>query len=145
MKKNIYGADILNYNVNRCKLLVVLFGFLKGENIKEKDIHVIQTDSLKHKWNLSGEYLRHYFQNKQCIYSIIDFNSTKVFDVQTYTAITFINKRKNESILYDRIDDDETPQSFLNNIELTENLYKELSVKKWRLLCGDERKNIYAI
>ena len=214
VKKNIYGADILNYNVNRCKLLVVLFGFLKGENIKEKDIHVIQTDSLKHKWNttfdavvgnppyvkfqdldetlrnylftnwettklgtynlyfaffelgykllksngrlgyitpnnfftsLSGEYLRHYFQNKQCIYSIIDFNSTKVFDVQTYTAITFINKRKNESILYDRIDDDETPQSFLNNIELTENLYKELSVKKWRLLCGDERKNIYAI
>lgn len=214
VKNNIYGADILSYNVQRCKLIVILFGLTKNEIINDADINVIQTDSLKHKWNvkfdaivgnppyvkfqdldestrnyllknwettklgtynlyfaffelglkllspsgrlgyitpnnyftsLSGEYLRTYFQNKSCIYKIIDFNCTKVFDVQTYTAITFLNKEKNDSILYDRIEDNEKPQDFLNDINLTGNPYSELSVKKWRLLCGNERYNIHAI
>ena len=214
IKNNIYGADILGYNVQRCKLVIILFGLTNGEIIHDADINVIQTDSLKHKWDvtfdaivgnppyvkfqdldestrnyllnnwettkigtynlyfaffelglkllspsgrlgyitpnnyftsLSGECLREFFQNKTCIYKIVDFNSTKVFDVQTYTAITFLNKEKNGSILYDRIEDGEKPQDFLNNINLTDNLYSDLSIKKWRLLCGNERQNIYAI
>ena len=214
VRNNIFGADILDYNVQRCKTIIILFGLTQNEIVNEQDINVIQTDSLKHKWNLSfdkivgnppyvkfqdldeatrnflldnwettklgtynlyfaffelglkllkkegrlgyitpnnyftslsGEYLRTYFQNNNSIYKILDFNSTKVFDVQTYTAITFLNKKKNKSILYDRIDDGETPIDFLSNVEFTPNSYSDLSVKKWRLLCGDERQNIYAI
>ena len=95
--------------------------------------------------SLSGEPLRTFFQNKNCIYKIVDFNCTKVFDVQTYTAITFLNKQRNTEIQYDRIEDNETPIEFLGKVETTGNPYDNLSVKKWRLLCGEERHNIYMI
>lgn len=214
VKENIYGADILIYNIKRCKLLIILFGLRHNEIIDEQDININCADSLKQSWDikfdaivgnppyvkfqdldeetrnyllnnwdttksgtfnlyfaffelglkvlnengklgyitpnnyftsLSGEYLRTFFQNKKCIYKIVDFNCTKVFDVQTYTAITFINKEQNRSIEYDRIDENESPNDFLKRIRPTINLYSDLSVKKWRLLCEDERKNIFAI
>jgi len=211
---NIYGNDILEYNIKRCKILVMLYALGHNEIINEQDIHVFAGDSLKNKWNikfdavvgnppyvkfqdldeetrkylfsnwettkagtynlyfaffelglkvlkdngkmgyitpnnyftsLSGEYLRTFFQNIKCIYKILDFKYTKVFDVQTYTAITFINKRENETIEYGRISDNETPWEFLKKVNFTENKYTELSAKKWRLLCDEERENIYAI
>ena len=214
VKNNIYGADILKYNVERCKLMIILYGLSKDEVIDESSINVYQCDSLKKEWekkfdvivgnppyvkfqdldddtrlyllnhwtttklgtynlyfaffelglkllsdkgrlgyitpnnyftSLSGEPLRMFFQNKSCIYKIVDFNSTKVFDVQTYTAITFLNKQKNSEIQYDRIEENESPLDFLENVKTTENPYSYLSVKKWRLLCGDERYNIYRI
>lgn len=214
VKKNIYGSDILGYNVERCKLMIILYGLTKNEIIDVNDINIFHCDSLKKEWevkfdvivgnppyvkfqdlddatraylfnnwtttklgtynlyfaffelglkllanngrlgyitpnnyftSLSGEPLRAFFQSKNCIYKIVDFNSTKVFDVQTYTAITFVNKRKNDVIQYDRIEDIETPVEFLNNIETTDNSYNSLSIKKWRLLCGEERHNIYQI
>lgn len=210
----IFGGDIIDYNVRRCKLLVMLYGLMHGEVISEHEINISQGDSLKRQWgmrfdiivgnppyvkfqdldedtraylfkqwettkqgtynlyfaffelglklltpngrlgyitpnnyftSLSGEPLRAFFQSKQCIYSIIDFNCTKVFDVQTYTAITFVNKDRNQHIGYARIDDGMTPNAFLKQISLTMNEYTALSVKKWRLLCGEERQNIYAI
>lgn len=95
--------------------------------------------------SLSGEPLRQFFQDNKSIYQIVDFDATKVFEVQTYTAITFLNKRKNEYIEYDRIDRGETPVMFLSAITLTPNFYQDLSAKKWRLLCGDERNNIRVI
>ncbi len=95
--------------------------------------------------SLAGESLRNYFQQHQCIYKIVDFNATKVFDVQTYTAISFINKQKNNSIEYGRIKDNQTPSDFLNVIFFSSNPYDSLNPKKWRLLCGDERYNIKQI
>lgn len=214
IKRNIFGVDILSYNVERCKLLIIVFGLSKNEIINVDDIHVFQADSLKKEWDnkfdvivgnppyvkfqdlddstrsfllnhcetmklgtynlyfaffelglkllspngrlgyitpnnyftsLSGEPLRSFFHREKCIYKIIDFSSTKVFDVQTYTAITFLNKIKNDVILYDRIEDNESPIDFLDNIETTNNMYSELLVKKWRLLCGEDRDNIYKI
>ena len=214
VKHNIYGSDILGYNVERCKLLIILFGLSHNEVIDPNNINVIQSDSLKRQWNkkfdvivgnppyvkfqdldedyrkylhdnwqttklgtynlyfaffelglkiladdgrlgyitpnnfftsLSAEPLRSFFQNKNCIYKIVDFNSTKVFDVQTYTAITFLNKKVNSEIQYDRIEDNEKPIDFINNIETTDNFYIDLSIKKWRLLCGEEQHNIYMI
>lgn len=214
VKNNIYGFDILEYNVDRCKLMIILYGLSKNEVIDADSINVFQCDSIKKCWNrqfdvvvgnppyvkfqdldddvrkylsdhyfttklgtynlyfaffelglnllgtngrlgyitpnnyftsLSAEPLRLFFQNQNCIYKIIDFNCTKVFDVQTYTAITFLNKQKNNQILYDRIDDNETPLSFLDNVTTTANSYNNLVVKKWRLLCGEERENIYKI
>lgn len=95
--------------------------------------------------SLSGEPLRSFFQINKSIYQIVDFDATKVFDVQTYTAITFLNKKENEFISYDRIDRNESPKDFLAQIVLTKNSYSDLSEKKWRLLCGKERENIKAI
>ena len=42
--------------------------------------------------SISGKPLRLYFQNKQCIYKIIDFKDKKIFNAQTYTAITFLDR-----------------------------------------------------
>lgn len=95
--------------------------------------------------SLSAEPLRHFFQENKSIYQIVDFDATKVFDVQTYTAISFLDKNTNHHILYDRIGRKEETTDFLSNISLTPNSYKDLSVKKWRLLCGDERDNIKKI
>ena len=211
---NLYGADILEYNTRRSKLLIILYALMNGEVIDEGDIHIYTADSLRCSWphkfdfvvgnppyvkfqdldnvtrtfllesyqttklgtynlyfaffelglsllnekgklgyitpnnyftSLSGEPLRQFFQNNRSIYQIVDFDATKVFEVQTYTAITFLNKKKNEEILYDRIDRCETPESFLDDISLTGNKYSDLSSKKWRLLCGNERSNIQVI
>ncbi len=169
LKNNLRGADILDYNVRRAKLLINLFALINNENVSEDDINIICCDSLRYNWNqkfecivgnppyvkfqdmtdesrnflasnwattsfgtynlyftffelgynllsdsgrlgyitpnnfftsLAGESLRTYFQQHQCIYKIVDFNATKVFDVQTYTAISFLNKQKNSSIEY---------------------------------------------
>lgn len=214
IKENLYGADILEYNTRRSKLLIILYALMNGEIIDEGDIHIYTADSLRCDWpnkfdavvgnppyvkfqdlddvtrafllesyqttklgtynlyfaffelglallnesgklgyitpnnyftSLSGEPLRQFFQNNKSIYQIVDFDATKVFEVQTYTAITFLNKKDNQEIMYDRIDRGETPASFLDNITLTGNKYSDLSSKKWRLLCGDERKNIKVI
>ena len=214
INENIFGADILKYNVDRCKLLILLYALKNNEILDITDINIINTDSLKYAWkskfdvvvgnppyvkfqdlnddarkflfnnytttklgtynlyfaffelgykllnkngklgyitpnnyftSLSGECLRKFLQEKQSVKTIIDFNSTKVFSVQTYTSITFLTKEKNKNILYDRIKEGELPEKFLQNISLTENYYSDLSTKKWRLLCGNERQNISKI
>ncbi|MBD5195351.1 MAG: N-6 DNA methylase [Bacteroidales bacterium] len=208
LRKNLRGADILDYNVRRAKLLIILFALMNQENISPDDIHIICCDSLRYNWNqkfdcivgnppyvkfqdmtddsrafladnwattsfgtfnlyfaffelgynllsdtgrlgyitpnnfftsLAGESLRTYFQQHQCVYKIVDFNATKVFDVQTYTAISFLNKHKNDSIEYGRIKDNQTPFDFLNVIFFSSNPYEGLNAKKWRLLCGEAR------
>lgn len=214
VRDNIYGSDILEYNINRCKLLITLYALSEEENIEPEDIHLTCTDSLAHKWemkfdavvgnppyvkfqdmddttrefllknydttkfgtynlyfaffelglsllnesgklgyitpnnyftSLAGENLRIYFQNTQSVYSIVDFGATKVFDVQTYTAITFLNKEKNSFIEYSRIGENQTPEAYLWCLEFTNNFYRDLNTKKWRLLCGNERGNIHNI
>lgn len=214
LRENIYGADILPYNVRRTKMLIMLYALSINEIVKESDINILNIDSLKYNWDtsfdaiignppyvkfqdleddtrnyllnnwettkfgtynlyfaffelglkllsnkgklgyitpnnyftsLSGECLRSYFQHNRCIESIVDFNSTKVFDVQTYTAITFINKNQNEFIKFDRIAEQQIPQDFLKKVSFTNNSYDDLNVKKWRLLCGSERDNISKI
>lgn len=214
IRENVYGADILPYNIHRCQLLLSLLALSRGEVIDIADMNLICCDSLKHNWNLkydavvgnppyvkfqdmddatrefllskfkttrfgtynlyfaffelglnllkdsgklgyitpnnyftslAGECLRSFFQNEQCVYQIVDFNSTKVFEVQTYTAISFLNKIKNPFIRYDRIAKGASPQDFLGDVHYTDNPYSSLSVKKWRLLCGTERENIAKI
>lgn len=214
VKENLYGADILEYNTRRSKLLLILYAIMNGEIVDEGDIHIYTADSLRCTWpckfdyvvgnppyvkfqdlddatrtflfesyqttklgtynlyfaffelglkllnedgklgyitpnnyftSLSGEPLREFFQTNKAIYQIVDFDATKVFEVQTYTAITFLNKKENRHILYDRIERGASPSQFLTAITLTSNEYTDLSAKKWRLLCGDERKNIQII
>ncbi|MFQ5825668.1 MAG: Eco57I restriction-modification methylase domain-containing protein, partial [bacterium] len=95
--------------------------------------------------SLAGESLRGYFQNKQCITCIVDFSHTKVFNAQTYTAITFLNKKKNPEVIYDRIEENQKPEVFLGNINGSPNKVSELNIKKWRLLKSDEQENIRII
>ncbi|MGH9949980.1 MAG: DNA methyltransferase, partial [Pyrinomonadaceae bacterium] len=76
---------------------------------------------------------------------ILDFSHRKFFDAQTYTAITFLDKKPNDAILYDRIKPDQSPESFLLNANGSTNSVKDLNVKKWRLLKQDEQQIIRTI
>ena len=165
LRENIYGADILPYNVRRTKMLIMLYALSINEIVKESDINILNIDSLKYNWDtsfdaiignppyvkfqdleddtrnyllnnwettkfgtynlyfaffelglkllsnkgklgyitpnnyftsLSGECLRSYFQHNRCIESIVDFNSTKVFDVQTYTCLLYTSDAADE-------------------------------------------------
>lgn len=211
VKENLYGADLLDYNVRRSKLLIMLYGLSRNEVIQEDNISIITTNSLTYSWeqsfdavignppyvkfqdmedgtrkilsngfhttdfgtynlyfaffeiglrllnnhgmlgfitpnnyftSLSGESLRTFFQANRSVWRVVDFNATKVFSVQTYTAITFLTKKKNESIGYSRIMDGQGVREFLASAQFTGNRYEDLNVKKWRLLCGNEREII---
>lgn len=211
--ENIFGADILEYNTFRSKLLLTLYGLKFNEKIDVNRINIITCNSLNYDWkikfdavvgnppyvkfqdmdenmrsfllqnyqttqhgtynlyfaffelglkylnsngrlgyitpnnyftSLSGVSLRSFFQSNSCVYKIVDFNSKKVFDVQTYTAITFLNKKQNKDILYARIED-QSIQNFLLKPVFSPNNYDDLLEKKWRLLCAEERENIYKI
>jgi len=214
IKQNIYGSDILCYNVKRSKIILSLFGLIHNEIIEESDFNIYNQDSLKADWkskfeiivgnppyvkfqdlsdenrlyliknwksiengtynlyfaffelghkllskngrlgyitpnnyftSLAGISLRKYFLKTKCITRIVDFRHKKVFDAQTYTAITFLNKRENESILFDKIKDNETCSNFLISANGSPNFLKNLNVKKWRLLKSKEQENIKII
>ncbi|MCD7937443.1 MAG: Eco57I restriction-modification methylase domain-containing protein, partial [Tannerellaceae bacterium] len=211
IKDNIYGCDILDYNIKRTKLLLSILALSNGEILENGDFNLYCHDSLRAKWDsdfhnivgnppyvkfqdlsddnrtylarnwtttesgtfnlyfaffelgfkllspngklgyitpnnyftsLAGASIRNFFQQKKCVSRIVDFNCKKVFDAQTYTAITFLNKEENESILFDRIKDEYNPKEFLTIANGSPNNLKELNAKKWRLLKTDEQKNI---
>lgn len=214
IKENIYGSDILDYNVNRSKIILSLYGLLNNEVIEDSDFNIFNQDSLKADWSnnfqvivgnppyvkyqdLSDENrkyltqnwetiengtfnlyfaffelghklldldgrlgyitpnnyftslaalpLRHYFLQNKCLKKVVDFSHKKVFDAQTYTAISFVTKRINEEILYDKIKDNQECDEFLLSVKGSPNYIKNLNVKKWRLLKTDEQENIRII
>ncbi|MFL0094382.1 class I SAM-dependent DNA methyltransferase [Tenacibaculum maritimum] len=214
IKENIYGSDILNYNVKRSKIILSLYGLLNNEIIEESDFNIYNQDSLKANWenefeiivgnppyvkfqdlsdenrlylinnwksiengtfnlyfaffelghklltkngklgyitpnnyftSLAGLSLRQYFLQSKCVTRIVDFRHKKVFDAQTYTAITFVNKKNNESILFDKIKDKQTCSDFLISANGSPNYLKNLDVSKWRLLKTKEQENIKII
>ncbi|MGH1433804.1 MAG: HsdM family class I SAM-dependent methyltransferase [Lewinella sp.] len=214
VSENVFGADILEYNIRRAKLLLSIYALENGEVLREEDFNLLHIDSLRHVWerefdvvvgnppyvkyqdlddenreylihnwktikvgtfnmyfaffelgyrllketgrlgyitpnnyftSLAGESLRVFFQQQECIYKIIDFSHHKVFDAQTYTTLTFINKKNNREILFDRINGKYKPEGFLKNVDTSPNPLSALSTKKWRLLKSEERKVIHAI
>lgn len=214
IKENIYGSDILEYNIIRAKLILTIYALQNGEILSESDFNLYNQDSLRTTWKLSfdnivgnppyvkfqdltgenrnyltkhwttvdggtfnlyfaffelgykllkttgklgyitpnnyftslaGEALRKYFLHQKCVTRIIDFSHKKVFDAQTYTAITFINKKQNNTITYDRIKEGYSPKLFLANANGSPNYLENLNVKKWRLLKTDEQQNIKTI
>ncbi len=214
IKDNIYGSDILEYNVNRSKIILSLFGLLNDEIIEESDFNIYNQDSLMTDWknkfeiivgnppyvkfqdlsdanrinlinnwksigngtfnlyfaffelgykllstngklgyitpnnyftSLAGLSLRQFFSTTKCVTRIIDFRHKKVFDAQTYTAITFVDKMPNEFILFDKIKDDQSCSNFLTSANGSTNHLKNLDVNKWRLLKSKEQENIKTI
>jgi adenine-specific DNA-methyltransferase len=214
IKENIFGSDILEYNIHRTKLILTIYALQNGELLKDTDFNLYHQDSLRAKWrmtfdniignppyvkfqdltndnrshlakyfktveggtfnlyfaffelgykllnktgklgyitpnnyftSLAGESIRKYFQNQKCVKRILDFSHKKIFDAQTYTAITFLNKKQNEAITYDRIKEGYTPQTFLEKANGSPNYLKDLNYKKWRLLKTDEQQIIKSI
>ena len=214
IKENIFGSDILEYNIHRTKLILTVYALQNGELLSDIDFNLYHQDSLQAKWNdsfdnivgnppyvkfqdlteenriylsknwttteggtynlyfaffelgynllnptgklgyitpnnfftsLAGESLRKYFQNKKCVTRIIDFSHKKVFDAQTYTALTFLNKKENEAITFDRIKKEYSPEKYLPKANGSPNYLKDLNFKKWRLLKTDEQQNIKII
>lgn len=214
IQSNIYGSDILNYNIKRSKIILSLFGLLNNEIIEETDFNIYYQDSLKADWenefevivgnppyvkyqdlsdenrlylinnwktiengtfnlyfaffelgyklltskgklgyitpnsyftSLAGLSLRKYFSQNKCLTRIVDFRHKKVFDAQTYTAITFLNKKVNEAILFDKIKDEQSCTDFLISANGSPNYWENLNVKKWRLLKTGEQENIKRI
>ncbi len=214
IQENIYGSDILEYNIHRAKLLLTIFALQNGENVNESDFNLYTQDSLRANWkiefdnivgnppyvkfqdlsdenrkylaknwttvdngsfnlyfaffelgykllnskgklgfitpnnyftSLAGVSIRKYFQQKKCVTRIIDFSHNKVFDAQTYTALTFLNKNENEALTFDRIKEGYKPENFLPIANGSPNYFKNLDYKKWRLLKTDEQKNIKQI
>lgn len=214
IKENIFGSDILEYNIYRAKLILTIYALQNGEQLKDSDFNLYHQDSLRTNWKMSfdnivgnppyvkfqdltddnrnylakhwttveggtfnlyfaffelgykllkptgklgyitpnnyftslaGEAIRKYFLHQKCVTRIIDFSHKKVFDAQTYTAITFLNKLQNEAITYDRIKDGYSPELFLANANGSPNYLENLNVKKWRLLKTDEQQNIKTI
>jgi len=214
IKENIYGSDILSYNIKRSKIILSLFGLLNNEKIEDSDFNIHHQDSLKAGWktkfevivgnppyvkyqdlsdenrlylirhwktieygtfnlyfaffelghklleldgrlgyitpnnyftSLAGLSLRQYFLQNKCLTRIIDFSHKKVFDAQTYTAISFANKKVNEEIFYDKIKNNQACDDFLISANGSPNKIKNLNVKKWRLLKTEEQENIRII
>lgn len=214
VKENIFGSDILDYNIHRAKLLLTIFALENNENLEEQDFNLYIQDSLKAKWSnefdnivgnppyvkfqdlsdesrnylsknwttieggtfnlyfaffelgykllspsgklgfitpnnyftsLAGVSIRRYFQQTKCVTRIIDFSHKKVFDAQTYTALTFLNKQENDFLTFDRIKEGYKPEEFLPIANGSPNYFKNLDAKKWRLLKSDEQKNIKQI
>jgi type I restriction-modification system DNA methylase subunit len=214
VKQNIFGADILNFNIVRAKILLSLFAMQNNEILEEIDFNLSTVDSLRKNWDqkfdnvignppyvkfqdlspenriylinnydsikqgtfnlyfaffelgfrllkengklgyitpnnyftsLAAEPLRIYLTNSKCVERVVDFNHKKVFDVQTYTAITFLSKKNNEIIIYDRIKEQQSPDEFLIYANGSPNKLINLNVKKWRLLKSDEQENISKI
>jgi methylase of polypeptide subunit release factors len=214
LKENIFGSDILEYNIHRAKLILSIYALQNGEEVLDSDFNLYHQDSLKASWtenfdnivgnppyvkfqdlsdenrtylakqwttveggtfnlyfaffelgykllkptgklgyitpnnyftSLAGESLRRYFQQHKCLTRIIDFSHKKVFDAQTYTALTFLNKKENDAITFDRIKDELSPEEFLPKANGSLNYLSDLNIKKWRLLKTDEQNNIKII
>lgn len=214
VQENIFGSDILDYNIERAKVLLAILALENEEYIEAADFNLIRQDSLRHHWahkydvvvgnppyvkyqdlseenrtyllqewdtiksgtfnlyfaffelgyqlldtngrlgyitpnnyftSLAGKNLRAFFLQNQCVNRIIDFSHKKVFDAQTYTAITFLNRKENAAILYDRIKQKDTPLQFIAKANGSPNNIKDLNIKKWRLLKTKEQKNIKII
>lgn len=214
VNENIFGSDILDYNVKRAKLILSIYALQYNEILEDNDFNIYYQDSLKAEWenkfeiivgnppyvkyqdlsdenrtyliknwksiengtfnlyfaffelghniltqngklgyitpnnyftSLAGLSLRQYFSHKKCLTRIVDFRHKKVFDAQTYTAISFINKKENEAILYDKIKDEQACNDFLISANGSPNYIKNLNDKKWRLLKTKEQGNIKII
>lgn len=92
--------------------------------------------------SIASEKLRAYLQENRLISKIIDFGDTQIFEGrQTYTCITFIDKKPKESLDYALVED----IGKLSNLEFTKIDYCQLKPKKWRLLCKTDHDNIQKI
>lgn len=94
--------------------------------------------------SLAGIQLREYLASNKLIDRIIDFNHLKIFEAQTYTCITLLNKAKKDFFYYERVEEYERLE-LLDKIKYSKIYYSRLNNKKWRLLREGDQLNIKKI
>ena len=57
IQKNIYGSDILEYNVRRAKIILSIYGLINNEIIEETDFNIFFQDSLQVKWSVKFDVI----------------------------------------------------------------------------------------
>jgi adenine-specific DNA-methyltransferase len=53
VKENIFGSDILKYNIHRAKLILTIYALQNGEQLKNSDFNLYHQDSLRTNWKTS--------------------------------------------------------------------------------------------
>lgn len=92
--------------------------------------------------SIASEKLRQYLQSRRLVSKVIDFGDVQVFDErQTYTCLTFINKKQKDYLEYAYL---ENPKN-LSNLKTARVYYDTLKPKKWRLLSQIDQRNIMKI
>lgn len=94
--------------------------------------------------SLAGIHLREFLACNKYLYKVIDFNHIKVFDAQTYTCVTFLNKAQSECFLYERIDDVKL-LDHLGELVYSTISFSTLNNSKWRLLRSVDQGKIEKI
>jgi type I restriction-modification system DNA methylase subunit len=94
--------------------------------------------------SLAGIQLREYLALNKLVQKIIDFNHLKLFEAQTYTAITFLKKWKSPFFYYERADTYKTLNS-LDKLNYSKVFFKDLNKEKWRILREIDQENIKKI
>ncbi|MDE0471336.1 MAG: N-6 DNA methylase [Ekhidna sp.] len=51
VRENIYGSDILDYNISRTKTIISIYELMSGEIIEERDFNLFFQDSLREQWD----------------------------------------------------------------------------------------------
>lgn len=97
--------------------------------------------------SIAGIHLREFLINNGLIRKIVDFNHLLLFNVQTYTCITILNKIRENEFLFERIEnyDDYERLISLNNLKYSEIENASLNNRKWRLLRQIDKENIKII
>jgi adenine-specific DNA-methyltransferase len=52
IKENIFGSDILEYNIHRTKIILTIYALQYGELLEELDFNLFHQDSLKADWKV---------------------------------------------------------------------------------------------
>lgn len=91
---------------------------------------------------ITGKDLREFLQSNKLVRRIVDFGERLLFeDALIYTAITIMDKKRKGSLEYIRMDEDE-PMEDISSKEIIDINYSSLDPDKWRLLSGEEYKNV---
>jgi methylase of polypeptide subunit release factors len=94
--------------------------------------------------SLAGIQLREYLASNKLTQKIIDFNHLKLFEAQTYTAITFLKKQKSSFFYYEKVDSYKTLNS-LDKLNYSKVFFKDLKKEKWRILREIDQESIKEI
>lgn len=220
--ENIFGADLADYSIRRCQILLSLLALGHGEDV-DLDFNLLQANSLKvdwrqkfkavfvtqggfdvvvgnppyvkfqdlpsslredlyHDWvtlkrgnynlyfaffelgvqllnadgrlayicpnnyftSLAALHLREYLQENQLVAQIIDFTHLKIFEAQTYTCITCLNKKRSDEFEYAKVTRVENLAQ-LKQLTYSSIPYVSLNKAKWRLLRDCDRDNVSKI
>lgn len=212
VKNNLYGYDILKYNIDRTKILLALFCLEHNFILENTDFNLFSTDSLKHNFqekfdyvignppyvkfqdlsqksrsflkqyetaqkgnynlyfpffelgykllsdngkigfitpnnyftSIAAEPLREFFHKTKSISKIIDFGNQLIFEVQAYTAITFMSKKENNEILFDKINHLQ-PEEFLKENNFDKISLDSLKFEKWKMIKKVDFENVKKI